>query len=60
MVIRDPLSGGFRHFVSSMLAPVASGGRIAGWGAAANVFPARCSGDRFVADSLLEGIGFEP
>src|SRR6201993_4005576 len=25
-VIRDPLSGGFRHFVTSMPAPVASGG----------------------------------
>ena len=30
--IRDPLSEGFRHFVSSMPAPVASGGSdVAGW-----------------------------
>ena len=30
--IRDPLSEGFRHFVSSMTAPIASGwSEIAGW-----------------------------
>ena len=50
--IRDPLSEGFRHFVASMPAPVASGGSEAPGGACTHWKPPPCHGAPHCGHSL--------